>query len=196
MVVGFVDSGLGPESSLFADVPGLGSEPHGFRGECTTATAGPPTTATARSSAPAGGWPASAGRPAQLLRSLSPLDDIGHGTQVASIAAGNSDVSVQVNGRALGNYGGVAPRARIAPYKACWAAPDPADDGCATADLVSAIDRATADGVDVLNVSVAGPSTSTPSSAPCSVPPRRTSSWSAPPATRSRRPTPPTRRRG
>ena len=89
--------------------------------------------------------------------SLSPLDAVGHGTQVASVAAGNSDVSVRMNGRTMGNFGGVAPRARIAPYKACWAAPDPADDGCATADLVSAIDRATADGVDVLNVAVAGP---------------------------------------
>ena len=38
-------------------------------------------------------------------------------------------------------------------------APDPADDGCATADLVTAIDRATSDGVDVLNLSVGGPST-------------------------------------
>ena len=88
---------------------------------------------------------------------LSPLDAIGHGTQVASVAAGNSDVSVRMNGRTMGNFGGVAPRARVAPYKACWAAPDPADDGCASADLVSAIDRATADGVDVLNVAVAGP---------------------------------------
>ena len=58
----------------------------------------------------------------------------------------------------LGRFSGVAPRARIAVYKACWSAPDPADDGCATADLVAAIDRATSDRVDVLNLSVGGPS--------------------------------------
>src|SRR5690606_12558577 len=44
----------------------------------------------------------------------------------------------------------------VAAYKACWAAPDPADDGCSTADLVTAVDRAVGDKVDVLNVSVAG----------------------------------------
>ena len=36
--------------------------------------------------------------------------------------------------------------------------PIPTDDGCATADLVAAIDRATSDRVDVLNLSVGGPS--------------------------------------
>ena len=38
--------------------------------------------------------------------SLSPLDDSGHGTQMASIAAGNAGVSVQVPGQRLGPYGG------------------------------------------------------------------------------------------
>ena len=88
---------------------------------------------------------------------LSPRDDNGHGTQVASIAVGNADVSVRGSGEALGTFAGVAPQARIAVYKACWTAPDPADDGCATADLVTAVDRAVEDGVDVLNLSVAGP---------------------------------------
>ena len=62
-----------------------------------------------------------------------------------------------MNGRTVGQLRRHRPAARIAAYKACWAAPDPGDDGCATADLVSAIDRATADGVDVLNLAVAGP---------------------------------------
>ena len=50
----------------------------------------------------------------------------------------------------------MAPQARLAIYKACWTAPDPADDGCSTADLVTAVDRAVGDGVDVLNLSVGG----------------------------------------
>ena len=50
----------------------------------------------------------------------------------------------------------MAPAARLAVYKACWTAPDPAQDGCTTADTVAAIDAAVADGVDVLNYSVSG----------------------------------------
>ena len=50
----------------------------------------------------------------------------------------------------------MAPAARLAVYKACWTAPDPAEDGCATADTVAAVDQAVADGVDVLNYSVSG----------------------------------------
>ena len=69
--------------------------------------------------------------------SLSPRDDSGHGTQMTSIAAGNSGVSVEVPGLRLRSYSGVAPQARISVYKACWTAPDPADDGCSTADVVA-----------------------------------------------------------
>ena len=89
--------------------------------------------------------------------SLSPRDDHGHGTEVASIVAGNAGISVQARGQRAARYSGLAPQARLAVYKACWTAPDPVDDGCATADLVTAIDRATRDRVDVLNLSVAGP---------------------------------------
>jgi hypothetical protein len=88
--------------------------------------------------------------------SLSALDDDGHGTMVASIAAGNSGVSVEVPGQRAGLYAGAAPQARLAIYKACWTAPDPRNDGCSTADLVTAVDRAVADRVDVLNLSVEG----------------------------------------
>ncbi|PUA81646.1 S8 family serine peptidase [Nocardioides currus] len=157
VVIGFVDSGLALGSPLFADVPGLGAGNDSYTGECTAGD-GWPSSSCNRKVVGAGWWVAGFG--ADRIRSserLSPLDVVGHGTQVASVAAGNSDVSVRVRGRTMGDFGGVAPRARIAAYKACWAAPDPADDGCATADLVSAIDRATADGVDVLNIAVAGP---------------------------------------
>lgn len=159
IVIGFVDSGLAPDSPLFADVPGLGADSARYTGECATGE-GWSASSCNRKVVGAGWWVDGFG--AERVRSsesLSPLDAVGHGTQVASVAAGNSDVSVRVDGRSMGSFGGVAPLARIAPYKACWAAPDPDDDGCATADLVTAIDRATADGVDVLNVAVAGPTT-------------------------------------
>lgn len=157
-VVGVVDSGIWPDNPLFAAVPRLGRVPHGFHGTCQAGE----------------GWDAGTcnrklvgarwfvdGFGADRVRassSLSPRDDEGHGSQMASIAAGNAGVSVLVHGQRLGSYGGIAPQARLAVYKACWTAPDPADDGCATADLVTAIDQATRDGIDVLNLSVGGPS--------------------------------------
>jgi hypothetical protein len=159
VVIGFVDSGIAPDSPLFSDVPGLGATPASFTGACATGEGWPASTCR-RKVVGAGWWVDGFG--ATRIRSsesLSALDVVGHGTQVASVAAGNSDVSVLMNGRAMDSFSGIAPRAKVAPYKACWAAPDPADDGCATADLVSAIDRATADGVDVLNLAVAGPTT-------------------------------------
>ncbi|MCW2794062.1 MAG: vpr 1 [Nocardioides sp.] len=156
-VIGVVDSGIAPENPLFSAVPGLGRSPRGFRGECST---GPEWPAGSCNRKLVGARWFVEGFGADRVRttsSLSPRDDDGHGTQMASVAAGNAGVSVRVNDQRLGSYGGVAPQARLAVYKACWTAPDPADDGCATADLVTAIDQATADGVDVLNLSVGGP---------------------------------------
>lgn len=150
VVVGVVDTGIWPESSLFASVPGLGRAPRGFPGTC----------AECNGKLVAARWFVD-GFGTDHLRtssSLSARDDSGHGTQMASIAAGNAGVSVRVPGLGVAAYGGVAPRARVAVYKACWSAPDPTDDGCATADLVTAIDRATRDGVDVLTISSGGPS--------------------------------------
>ncbi len=159
VVVGVVDSGLFPENPLFAPLRD-GGRTRGFRGECVE---GP-------------GWPASTcsskivgarwfvdGFGRDRLRStsrLSPRDDLGHGTQVASVVGGDADVSIRVRGRHAGRYRGVAPQSRLAVYKACWAAPDPADDGCATADLVTAVDRAVTDRVDVLALPVGGPARS------------------------------------
>ncbi|WP_296604028.1 S8 family serine peptidase [Nocardioides sp.] len=157
VVVGVVDSGIWPDSPLFSTVTGLGRAPRGFTGGCET---GPGWPATACDDKLVGARWFVSGFGADRLRSsssLSPLDDDGHGTQVASIIAGNAGVPARVGSQRLGTYAGVAPQARLAVYKACWSAPDPADDGCSTADLVAAVDAATADGVDVLNLSVGGP---------------------------------------
>jgi minor extracellular serine protease Vpr len=157
VVVGLVDSGLWPDSPLFSAVTGLGRAARGFTGACETGDGWPETTCNRK--VLGARWFVD-GFGTDHLRSassLSPLDDDGHGTQVASIVGGNAGVPARVRGQRLGTYAGVAPQARLAVYKACWSAPDPSDDGCATADVVSAIDAATADGVDVLNLSVGGP---------------------------------------
>ena len=158
VVIGMVDSGIWPESPLFSAVPHLGRTPRAFDGECV---AGQDFDSGACNGKLVGARWFVDGFGADNVRSsssLSPRDDDGHGTQMASIAAGDAGFSVRVDGQRLGSYGGVAPQARLAVYKACWTAPDPVDDGCATADLVTAIDRAVRDGVDVLNLSVGGPS--------------------------------------
>lgn len=91
---------------------------------------------------------------------LSARDSDGHGTHTSTTAGGNNGVPAEIDGDPVGNVSGMAPRARIATYKVCWDAPDPNDSGCASSDSMAAIDQAVADGVDVINFSIGGSSTS------------------------------------
>src|SRR5690606_32333513 len=50
---------------------------------------------------------------------VSPKDADGHGTHIATIAAGNP-TSAYLFGRRVARVAGIAPRAQIAVYKACW----------------------------------------------------------------------------
>ncbi|KAL2481834.1 PA-domain containing subtilase family protein [Abeliophyllum distichum] len=88
----------------------------------------------------------------------SPLDGDGHGSHTAAIAAGNNGIPVRMHGFEYGRASGMAPRARIAVYKALYRI-----FGGFVADVVAAIDQAVQDGVDILNLSV-GPN-SPPSAA-------------------------------
>ncbi|NPC98076.1 S8 family serine peptidase [Nocardioides sp. zg-DK7169] len=155
-VIGLVDSGLHPDGPVFSGSPGLGRAPRDFRGTCETAPDWDASACTDKVLA-ARWYLEGFGRDRlRAASSLSPRDDHGHGTRSASVAAGNSHVTVRVGDEDLGTHSGAAPQARLAIYKACWTAPDPADDGCASSDLVTAIDQATADRVDVLSVAVGG----------------------------------------
>ena len=84
---------------------------------------------------------------------LSARDEDGHGTHTSSTAAGNGGVQASVFGIDRGEVSGIAPRARISMYKACWSTA-PGEGGCSNGDLVDAIDDAVADGVDVINYSI------------------------------------------
>ncbi len=84
---------------------------------------------------------------------VSPRDADGHGTHIATTAAGNS-VQATLAGNPVAKISGMAPRARIAVYKACWLEPGAARGTCSTADLARAIEDAVADGVDIINYSV------------------------------------------
>ena len=88
---------------------------------------------------------------------LSPRDYNGHGSHTSSTAGGNNGIQATGDAAALGAISGMAPRARIAMYKVCWE--DEGAGGCSSIDSVAAIDKAVADGVDVLNYSISGTST-------------------------------------
>lgn len=161
-VIGFVDTGIAPETPAFRVATRLGPVPERFRGTCADAPDDDRWDAGSCDAKVVAAQFFVEAYGAGHLRSaavLSPHDTDGHGTRMATIAAGAAGEQVRVGEHRLGRFSGVAPRARVAAYKACWSAPDPDDDGCATADVVAAIDRATADRVDVLNLSIGGPST-------------------------------------
>ena len=85
------------------------------------------------------------------IRSARDVD--GHGTHTATTAAGNR-VQSSIFGTLIGSIEGIAPRARVAVYKACWLRPGDTRASCNTSDLANAIDAAVADGVDIINYSV------------------------------------------
>ena len=94
---------------------------------------------------------------------VGPRDEDGHGTHTSSTAGGNENVEAAISGSAVGLMSGIAPRARLAMYRVCYSYVDPAfptvvtkKNSCFTSDSVAAIDKAVADGVDVINFSISG----------------------------------------
>ncbi|WP_416969541.1 S8 family serine peptidase [Streptomyces sp. 4F14] len=81
----------------------------------------------------------------------SPMDMHSRGTHIGTTIAGAYDVPAVIpETNARGRISGLAPAARLAFYKTCWST------GCADADDTAAIDRAVADGVDIISYSIAG----------------------------------------
>lgn len=94
------------------------------------------------------------------IEKISPVDVASHGTHTGSTAVGNANVETFVDGRSFGLTSGIAPAAKLSVYKVCWEDTDPNTGGCYSSSSVAAIDQAIYDGVDVLNYSISG-STST-----------------------------------
>lgn len=86
----------------------------------------------------------------------TPEDELGHGTQLAGVAAGNV-LNAPLTASLTRTISGVAPHANLIAYDAC-----DSYGSCYSSDVVAAIDQAVEDGVDVLNVSFAGSSYSNP----------------------------------
>ena len=80
-------------------------------------------------------------------------DTNGHGSHTASTAAGNSRQTT-LNGAPV-TISGVAPRANVIAYDVCYT--NSIGQGlCPNVSSVAAVDRAVADGVDVINFSIGG----------------------------------------
>jgi len=175
IVIGIVDSGIWPDSFSFSDRTGTNGnntkdgkldyqQIPGWNGKCTP---GEEFTASDCNQKLIGaqyfnaGYGGNAGinadRPWEFN---SPRDYNGHGTHTASTSGGNNGVPAEVSGIDLGTISGMAPRARIAAYKALWSNEDGSQASGFTVDLVAAIDQAVADGVDVINYSISGSTTS------------------------------------
>jgi len=82
-------------------------------------------------------------------------DNGGHGSHVSGIAAGNR-LNVTINGNANTTISGVAPLANLISYRVCFEGDpeDPDGGGCQQSAILSAIDQAISDGVDVINYSI------------------------------------------
>jgi subtilisin family serine protease len=169
IIIGVVDSGIWPESKSFSDRDANGKLVYqsigGFHGQCESSETVTDGTwdvnlcnqkliAARHFNAAWGGDAAlEALRPWEFM---SPRDYHGHGTHTTSTAGGNSGVPTTGTAAAFGSVNGMAPRARVAAYKALWSTQNGSTASGMTSDLVAAIDQAVSDGVDVINYSVSG----------------------------------------
>ncbi|XP_030544942.1 subtilisin-like protease SBT2.5 isoform X1 [Rhodamnia argentea] len=151
IVIGFVDSGIYPHHPSFSSH----TEPYGplpkYRGKCEVDSDSKRSFCNgkiigaqhfAKAAIAAGAFNPS-------VDFASPLDGDGHGSHTAAIAAGNNGIPVRMHGHEFGKASGMAPRARVAVYKALYRL-----FGGFVADVVAAIDQAVYDGVDILSLSV------------------------------------------
>ena len=167
IIIGIVDSGIWAEHPSFSDRDAQGKLVYqqipGWHGKCTP---GEQFTAALCNQKLIGGqyfnaaWGGDAGINAQRPWEFNSVRDYnGHGSHTASTAGGNYGVAATGPAATFGSISGIAPRARIAAYKALWSTEDASTASGATSDLVAAIDQAVADGVDVINYSVSGTQT-------------------------------------
>lgn len=160
MIVGIVDTGISPTNPSFADDGSYEPLPR-FTGTCDKGE--DPEFACSNKIIGARYFKDSFVSEYELQPGefVSPRDADNHGSHVAGTAAGNEGVAASIGGVSHGTITGMAPRARIAVYKACWnsdyTSPEGVPErGCFYGDTMAAIDAAVADGVDAINYSIGG----------------------------------------
>ncbi|KAM1024749.1 hypothetical protein ACFX15_037311 [Malus domestica] len=140
VIIGVLDTGISPDHPSFSD-KGVPPPPAKWKGKCEFDGAVCNNKLIGARSfvdgQPAGG---------------PPFDGEGHGTHTASTAGGNFVKRAAVFEMGKGTAVGMAPYAHLAIYKVCSIL------GCFEGDILAAFDAAVDDGVDVISLSVGGPS--------------------------------------
>uniref|UniRef100_A0A0D9WFR5 Subtilisin-like protease n=1 Tax=Leersia perrieri TaxID=77586 RepID=A0A0D9WFR5_9ORYZ len=136
VVVGLLDTGVDASHPSFRD-DGMPPPPPRWRGRSCT----PPARCNNKLVGAA-----------SFVYDNTTVDEVGHGTHTAGTAAGRFVDGVSAFGLATGTASGVAPGAHLAMYKVCNG------QGCFESDVLAGMDAALRDGVDVISISLGGPS--------------------------------------
>ncbi|CAJ1973193.1 unnamed protein product [Sphenostylis stenocarpa] len=142
IVIGILDSGIWPESPSFSD-KGMGPVPSRWKGTCMKSFDFNSSNCN-RKIIGARYYHDPEGDTVYA----TPRDKDGHGTHVASTAAGVTVPGVSYYGLAAGNAQSGSPESRLAIYKVCF------KYDCPGSAVLAAFDDAIADGVDVISLSV------------------------------------------
>ncbi|GAB2584539.1 hypothetical protein Aab01nite_54040 [Paractinoplanes abujensis] len=165
VIVGVLDTGIWPENPAFAALPSPRPDQRTidakWRGVCQRGEeTDPARTVTCNNKLIGARYYTEGSLDETNEREFrSPRDYNGHGSHTAGTAVGNHDVPATIDGRVVGDASGMAPAARLAVYKVLWDQGTGSGSG-STVDLVAAINDAVADGVDVINYSISGSTSS------------------------------------
>ncbi|KAK9096960.1 hypothetical protein Sjap_022457 [Stephania japonica] len=148
VIIGFLDSGVWPESESYRDV-GMSDIPLRWKGKCVSDSAFNASMCNKKLiGVRSFNKGLIANKPDTVLSLNSSRDNDGHGTHTSTTAAGSFVKEASMFGYANGSAIGVAPLAHIAVYKVLW------DYDVYSSDILAAVDQAIKDGVDIISISL------------------------------------------